>query len=110
QDYLKSTGGRPQNVALADWGAKLYATKACITCHSLDGTKKTGPSFKGVFGHTVTFRDGTSQVADEGYIRKSIMTPTAQVVAGFDPVMPVFAGLLSPDDIDALIAFIKKQQ
>jgi cytochrome c oxidase subunit 2 len=109
-EYQKATGGRPANMPLEAWGAKLYASKACITCHSLDGSKKTGPSFKGVFGHPVTLKDGASQVADEDYIRRSIMQPGAQVVAGFDPVMPVFAGSLSDDDIDALVAFIKKQQ
>src|SRR6185436_17050184 len=109
-EYAKASGGRPSNMALDQWGAKLYASKACITCHSLDGSVKTGPSFKGVFGHQVTLKDGSTVVADENYIRHSIQEPGAQVVAGFDPVMPVFAGSLSDDDIDALVAFIKKQQ
>jgi cytochrome c oxidase subunit II len=109
-EYLKSTGGRPATMPLEEWGAKLYAGKACITCHSLDGSKKTGPSFKGMFGHPVVLKDGSTITADEEYIRRSIMEPGAQVVSGFDPVMPVFAGSLSPDDIDALVAFVKKQQ
>jgi cytochrome c oxidase subunit 2 len=48
--------------------------------------------------------------ADEEYIHDSIVNPKGQVVSGFEPVMPTFTGLLSPDDIDALVAFIKQQQ
>ena len=110
REYLKSTGGKPADMPLEAWGAKLYASKACITCHSLDGSKKTGPTFKGLFGHPVALKDGGSVTADEEYIRKSIVEPGSQIVAGYDPVMPVFAGTLSAEDIDALVAFVKKQQ
>lgn len=110
QKYLDATGGRPGDVPLEDWGKQLYTQKACVTCHSLDGTVKTGPSFKGLFGHTVTLADGSTVTADEEYIHNSIVNPKGQVVQGFEPVMPTFTGLLSPDDIDALVAFIKQQQ
>ena len=109
-EYLKSTGGKPGDMPLARWGAKLYESKACITCHSLDGSKKTGPSFQGVFGHPVALAGGSTVTVDEEYIRRSIMEPAAQVVAGFQPVMPVYGGTLTPEDLDGLIAFIKEQK
>ena len=107
---LKSVRGKPPEMSLEEWGAKLYASKACITCHSLDGSKLTGPTFKGVFGHSVKLADGSTVTVDEEYIRRSILDPRAQVVAGFEPVMPVFAGTVSPEDVDALIAFLKAQK
>ncbi len=92
------------------WGRELYETKGCNACHTLDGTPRVGPSLKGLFGHEVRLRDGRTVVADENYIRRSILDPTADVVEGFNPVMPPFAGLLSEDEINALIAFIKSLQ
>jgi len=107
EDYQKKSAGRPEEVSPEDWGRQLYNSRACVTCHSLDGSVKTGPSFKGIFGHRVELADGSTITVNEDYIRQSIMDPTSQVVKGFQPVMPTFAGLLSSDDIDALIAFIK---
>jgi len=109
-EWEKSTGGRPEDVPLADWGAKLYQSKACVTCHSLDGTVKTGPSFQGIFGHEVELADGSRVTVDEEYIRRSILEPQADIVAGFQPVMPTYAGTLTPEDIDALVAFVKAQE
>jgi cytochrome c oxidase subunit 2 len=88
-------------------GEKLYVSKACVTCHTLDGSVKTGPSFKGLFGRQEPLADGTSVLVDENYLRTSILEPGRQVVAGFSPVMPAYAGMLKPNEIDALIAYIK---
>jgi len=89
------------------WGREVYQTKGCNACHSLDGTAGVGPSFKGLFGKAVRLADGRTVTADENYIRTSILNPTADVVEGFNPVMPSYAGLLSEDEINALIAFIR---
>ena len=96
-----------QTTPLPELGAKLYKQKACSTCHTIDGSKLVGPSFKGVFGHQVRFSDGTFAVVDENYIRQSILEPQAKVVAGYAPVMPTFQNLLKDREIDALIAYIK---
>jgi cytochrome c oxidase subunit 2 len=93
--------------SLADVGRGLYATKACVGCHSLDGTRIVGPSFKGVFGKTENLEGGSSVQVDENYIRESILTPTAKIVAGYQPAMPPYAGQLSEDEIKAIIEFIK---
>ena len=92
---------------MEEWGRQLYASKACITCHTLDGSKLTGPSFLGAFGRIEQLADGTQVTVDEDYIRHSITNPADQVVAGYEPVMPTYSGLLTADDIDALIAFLK---
>lgn len=88
-------------------GKTLFQTKGCNACHSVDGTPGVGPSLKGVFGHKVRLADGREVVADENYIRSSILNPTADVVEGFNPVMPPYAGLLSEEELNALIAYIK---
>ena len=78
--------------------------------HTLDGSKGEGPSFKGIYGKMEKFRDGTTQQVDENYIRESILNPQAKVVAGFEPVMPTFQGLLREIEIKGVIAFIKEQK
>jgi cytochrome c oxidase subunit 2 len=91
----------------AELGEKLYKEKGCNACHSVDGSKIVGPSFKGIYGHTVELQDGSTVDVDENYIRESILEPQAQVVKGFQPVMPSFKGILSDEDITSLIAYIK---
>lgn len=89
------------------WGAELYKSKACFTCHTIDGNPSVGPTFKGIFGRSENLTDGNSITVDENYIRKSILEPQAQVVDGFQPVMPTYQGLLKEAEIDALIAYLK---
>lgn len=92
-------------------GAQLYNDKGCVACHSLDGSPKVGPSFKGLFGRMVAFDDGTEAKADENYIRESIMNSNAKTVKGFPKnVMPSFQGQLSEEDLTAVIEFIKNQK
>jgi len=97
----------PEGMSLEEAGGKLYISKACNTCHSVDGSVGVAPSFKGVFGKTENLSDGSSLPIDENYLRKSILNPQAQVVAGFAPVMPTYQNVLSDRQIDALIAYIK---
>ena len=109
KDYDKwlETGGVDPNMPLPQMGALLYQTKGCATCHSIDGTKGTGPSWKGVYGSMQQLSDGSSVMADENYIRESILVPGAKVVKGYDNVMPVFQGLLRDREVNALVAYIK---
>jgi len=109
KDYDKwlETGGVDPNMPLPQMGALLYQTKGCATCHSIDGTRGTGPSWRGVYGSSQPLSDGTSVMADDNYIRESILVPGAKVVKGYDNVMPVFQGLLRDREVNALIAYIK---
>ena len=89
----------------AERGKYYYENKLCITCHSLDGSPKVGPSFKGVIGRNEKMADGSSVTVDEGYIKESILNPNAKVVAGFAPAMP--GGLLKEEEIADMYEFLK---
>jgi len=88
-------------------GKDLYSKNGCAACHSIDGNTGVGPTFKGLFGKKETLQDGSVIDVDENYIRESIIEPQAKSVQGFAPVMPSFKGILTDDEIDALIAYIK---
>lgn len=102
------TIGKP----LVEVGADRYQKKACVSCHSLDGSPKAGggPSFKGLYGSTQPITGGPSVVVDDAYIRESILQPQAKIVQGFGPIMPTFQGSLKEREIEGLIEFIKAQK
>lgn len=100
-------GGSDVDLPPAELGKKLYAERGCNACHSLDGNTLVGPTFKGLWGKTAEFADGSSAAVEENYIRESIMNPAAKVVKGFQPVMPSFDGQLKEKDINGIIAFLK---
>ncbi|MGB7290789.1 MAG: cytochrome c oxidase subunit II [Thermodesulfobacteriota bacterium] len=91
----------------AERGEQLYKQSGCNACHSLDGSSGVGPSWKSLVGHKVTMQNGEEVTVDENYIRESILEPQAKIVKGYQPVMPSFKGILSDDDISALIAYMK---
>lgn len=90
-------------------GRVLYDKLACASCHdNTDGKKAmAAPLLDGVIGRTVAFEGGGSQVVDEEYIRRSILDPRSQIVAGFEPIMPSFRGQLDEDEMLDLIAFLR---
>jgi len=90
-------------------GEKLFAERACITCHLADGTGRA-PSLNGVYGDKVLLADGSVVTADETYLRESILAPAAKIVAGYQPVMPTFQGQLTEEQILDLLAYIKSLQ
>lgn len=94
----------------AEAGARLYKIRGCAQCHSVDGSAGIGPTLSGLFGEAVPLVGGGSVVAEENYLRESILEPQAKVVAGFQPVMPTYKGRLTDAEITALIAYIKTLQ
>jgi cytochrome c oxidase subunit 2 len=107
---LEGEGGEASADALVAAGKHLATTKGCVACHSVDGSTLVGPSFKGVFGKTETVvTDGQERqvTVDEEYIHKSILEPTADITKGFQPLMPSQQGLVTEDEINALIEYIK---
>jgi cytochrome c oxidase subunit 2 len=92
-------------------GEKKFHAK-CESCHSIDGSRLVGPSWKGIWGKQEKMSDGRMVLVDENYIRKSILEPNADIVDTFPSPspMPTFAGQLSDKDIDNIIAFIKTQK
>ncbi|HUZ47432.1 MAG TPA: cytochrome c oxidase subunit II [Terriglobia bacterium] len=103
EDYEKWLRGGVSGITMADQGEKLYHQFGCITCH---GTGK-GPAFAGLYGKTVTLSNKQTVVANEAYLRESILYPTAQIVNGYPPIMPTFKGQVSEDQVLQLIAYIK---
>lgn len=94
-------------VPLADKGKKLYEQRGCVACHSIDGSRKVGPTWKGAFGTERKFADGSSGIADENYMRESILVPNAKVVATYPGVMPSYQGQLNDKQLEAIIEYMK---
>jgi cytochrome c oxidase subunit II len=106
-NWLQTGTTSTKEGSLVEQGADLYKTKGCVACHTIDGGPSVGPTYKGLYGSTVKFSIGTTVLADDNYLRESILEPNAKIVAGFQPVMPGFQGVLKDREIDALIAYIK---
>ena len=104
--WLSDAGTGAGGASAAANGEKLFSEYACVTCHKGDGSGR-GPILNGVFGSQVKLADGWTVTADENYIRESVMTPTAKVVAGFQPIMPPFQGTISEENLIQIIAYIK---
>ena len=104
--WLSDEGGDLNPVAA---GEKLFSQLACNTCHLPNGTGR-GPSMNGVYEGKVALADGSTITADEAYIRESILQPKAKIVAGYQPVMPTFQGLVTEEQIMNLTAYIKSLQ
>jgi mono/diheme cytochrome c family protein len=80
----------------------------CQTCHSLDGSKRTGPTWSGLYNSQVPLADNTTVKADEAYLTESIKNPNAKIVHGFPAnTMPNFGLILSDLQIKDLVAYIE---
>jgi len=110
QKWLEEGDEHTRTMPLKDLGRLIWENRGCSTCHSLDGTRGQGPSFKGIWGHAQKLADGKTVVVDANYIRESILMPQAKIVAGYEPIMPTFQGLLREREIQAVIEFIKSLQ
>jgi cytochrome c oxidase subunit 2 len=108
-DYQAWLSGGTPGGSLADAGQKLFADLACNTCHRPDAQGR-GPVLDGLLGKTVSLQSGGTIVADEAYLRESILNPSAKVTAGYQPIMPTFQGLVSEDQLLQLIEYIKSLQ
>ncbi len=95
------------NLSPAERGKKIYETKLCMTCHSLDGSKLVGPSFKGIYGRVEKLTGGESVTVDDAYLSESILNPAAKVVEGYPPAMPPYQGQLDENQIKDVIEFFK---
>ena len=91
-------------------GHELLENKGCLDCHSVDGTIEVGPSFKGLFGRNATvLTEGKERavIADEIYIKNSILHPDADIVKGFDDIMPSQEGNVSEEEIKVIINYMR---
>jgi cytochrome c oxidase subunit 2 len=107
EDYFKGTD--PKKTP-AEWGRLQWERKGCNSCHTLDGTRSKGPSWKGIFGKPEKLNNGSAVTVDEAYLRESFTNPQAKVVEGYEPIMPTFQGLLRDHETRGLVEFIKTLQ
>ena len=105
-DYQAWLAGGTGEGTPAQQGEKLFQQLACSSCHLASGQGR-GPRLQGVFGSTVELADGSKIVANEDYVRESILNPRAKVVAGFQPIMPTFQGLVSEEQVLQLVAYVR---
>jgi cytochrome c oxidase subunit 2 len=113
--FVHEAGGYEQWLAKADifegtpaeLDKKMYNERGCKTCHSTDGSKLVGPSWKGTWGAERKFADGSTGKVDENYVRESINDPSGKIVEGFAPSMPTYQGQLSDDEINGIVEYIK---
>ncbi|ADG15169.1 c-type cytochrome [Paraburkholderia atlantica] len=103
QAATAAAGGSAQ--ALANQGKTLAEAKGCFACHTVDGSPRVGPTWKGLYGKTETMADGSTAKVDEAYLRAFIRNPTARVVKGFAPIMPKFD--LSEQELTSLVTYIQ---
>ncbi|MDX1418473.1 MAG: cytochrome c oxidase subunit II [Rubricoccaceae bacterium] len=106
-EFLRTGGGDVgADLPPAEYGALLYESKRCNTCHSIDGSEATGPSWLGIWGEP---RPGSEEgVVDDNYIRTSIINPNAYITPGYQPQMPSYEGQLDDRAIQAIAAFIRQ--
>ncbi|MDP8932065.1 MAG: cytochrome c [Actinomycetota bacterium] len=106
-------GGRQQASPLsgeAAQGRQLVEQYGCVGCHTTDGRRGVGPSWKNLYGSHVELADGTAVIADEDYLRRSILEPDAQIVAGYPPGLmasQVPPGSIAPQQADLIVAYLK---
>ena len=105
--WVEKTKNANNKLSPKELGEKLYHSKACVTCHSVDGSARIGPSYKGLYGTMAELESGAQVKVDDNFIREHILTPTKTPIKGYPPVMPSFQGQLSEADINGLIEFIK---
>jgi cytochrome c oxidase subunit II len=92
--------------SLALQGRKTFLKYRCLSCHSADSDARA-PVLEELYGKPVHLRDGRTIIADDDYLREHIVAPGKNVVAGWENIMPTFAGQVSPEEINQLISFIK---
>jgi cytochrome c oxidase subunit 2 len=106
QAYEAWLAGGATGGSLAANGEQLFKDLACVTCHPATGVGR-GPSLANLAGNPVKLADGRTVVADDNYLRESILNSQAKLVAGYPPLMPMFQGMVTEEQVVALIAHIK---
>lgn len=90
---------------------ELLDIKGCLACHTTDGSPLVGPTFKGIFGRKeIVETEGKERrvVVDEDYIRKSILEPQSDIVVGFPPIMPSQEGIVTEEEMEQIISYLKE--
>jgi len=105
-DYEAWLAGSSGTQSMAQAGGAMFEQLGCASCHR-DDSQARGPALGGLAGRPVQLQGGTVVVADDAYLRESILNPQAKIVAGYQPIMPTFQGLVSEEGLLQLMAYIK---
>ena len=108
EDYAKWLQGMGAAGSLASQGSGYFHSVGCSGCHEGNAVVHA-PSLAGIFGQPVPLQSGAVVTADEDYLRDCMLQPTKNIPAGYQPIMPSYQGLLSEEQIIALIAYIKSE-
>ena len=110
EDYQRWLGRGGNRFAKAgtmeEAGKDLYGRKGCGNCHT-DVDNERGPTLYGLIGRTRTFTNGSSAVADEDYVRESILTPYERLNAGYENTMPMYKGFMTEEQVQQLVVYIR---
>lgn len=104
--WVAAQGRQGTDTTLADQGGRLYRQLGCSGCHGPAAIVKA-PPLAGISGRTVGLANGQVVIADEQYLADSILLPNKQVVGGYPPIMPTYANVIAPDQVNALVAYLK---
>lgn len=111
EDFLNWYGRKEEPAVKALNALEIMKRNGCLGCHTTDGTVAVGPSFKGLFGHeTEVVTNGMERkvVVDEEYLRRSLLDPKADIVQGFSDIMPSQKGVLTDEEIEVIVEYIKE--
>src|SRR5262249_2362631 len=104
--YEKWLGG-DDAVDMIARGKEVATKNGCFSCHTLDGQRHIGPTWARLYNSRVTLDNGSTVVADEAYLTRSMMEPLTDRVAGYNAVMPTYRGVLSAEEVGALVELIR---
>lgn len=110
EKWYQDISGPPLDLPPLELGQRSYQMRGCTQCHTIDGNKLVGPSFKGFSSREHRLVDGTVVAPTAEYIRESLLEPQAKVLEGFEPVMPSFKGRLHELELAGLAAYIQSLQ
>jgi cytochrome c oxidase subunit 2 len=105
-DYARWLRQQPHGDSLIRDGENLYDKFGCGACHAPE-SRVQAPKLGGLAGQAVRLASGAIIVADDAYLRRSILSPRADITAGFAPIMPSYASIATGSEVDALVAYIK---
>ena len=106
EDYGRWLSAQPQGDNLANEGAVIFEARGCSGCHA-ESSKVHAPKLRGIYGRPVQLAGGKSVIADDAYLRDSMLMPKRDIVAGYEPIMPSYKGILDDGEIQSLTAYIR---
>lgn len=104
--WLANGGNSTPTLTMAQAGAKLYSKLACNNCHGIKDTPRA-PSLVGIYGRKRTFTNAAPTVADEAYLRESILRPWERITSGYGQEMPTYEGQLTEAEVLDLVTYLK---